>query len=440
MRSEFLATGIGYIYRVGDEEQPDLLTIEVTNVRNRAGSTYALLTTSTTLPHARVIPGTDRVLNGEVWLLSHRSRNEYADSLTRLIPAPNGAAKVDFSAVLEEMAQRVIEHQNAPVPITPLQPKPVRPSQQYLIEGILPKGKATILYGAGGVGKSILAATMAVCVQTGRRFLGLAGTQAEVLYLDWETDEEDIAARVQAVSHGMALPMPALRYSSLVRPIEEQAPSLARVVAEQGIGLVVIDSVGMAMSSARDGGDPSDTAIRFFRALRSLNAAILAIDHVSGDDMRRKGAAKPYGSVYKWNSARNAYELRERKEPDRQGSHLLLKHRKTNLGRLLPDLPLRLQWDEAAGMATFQRERFEPESVQPLPEQILDILAVAPASPRQIAEFLSSDDTLVNEIDVRRELKVLIGAGKVNAGGDGQMRTVTDKPPVAESPQLPMDE
>ena len=124
------------------------------------------------------------------------------------------------------------------------------------------------------------------------------------------------------------------------------------------------------------------------------------------------------------------------RKPDRNGSHLLLKHRKTNIGRLLADTPIRLQWDEAAGMATFARERFEPESVQPLPEQIIDILAVAPASPRQIADLLSNDDTLVNELDVRRELKGLIGAGKVNAGGDGQMRVVQERTPVSESPPL----
>jgi DNA replication protein DnaC len=116
----------------------------------------------------------------------------------------------------------------------------------YLVEHILPARKPTILYGAGGVGKSIFAASLAVAVQEGNAFLGKHVEQAEVLYLDWETDEEDIAARVMAAAYGMGLThMPSVRYSALVRPLEDRVTALARYVAEHNIGLVVIDSVGL---------------------------------------------------------------------------------------------------------------------------------------------------------------------------------------------------
>ena len=424
MKATFLPTGLGYVFKLGDEYDPELLVIEVTSIRQRAGSVYALLTTSTTIRGARRIPGTNRVLNAEVWLLSGRSRDEYAASLSRLIPAPAGAAALDFSAILEEMAQRVIEHENAPVEVVRLRPSE-KPQivTQWLVDGIVPANKATILYGAGGVGKSIFAAALGVAVQTGTPFLGQAVRQAEVLYLDWETDEEDIAARVRAAANGLGLPNGAeLRYSSLVRPIEDRVAPLARYVAEEKVGLVIIDSVGMAMSSARDGGDVSETAIKFFRALRALNSAVVAIDHVAGEDMRRnaRGASKPYGSVYKWNSARNAFELRERKAPDRFGTHLLLKHRKTNVGRFMADIPILLEWSD--DKARFSRETMAAPVVQPVVDQILEVLSVAPATPRQIADLLSDDEVAINEIDVRRELKALLGEGKVSATLDGQIR------------------
>jgi len=438
MKSTFLPTGLGYVYKVGDDFDPDLLTIEVTNLRHRAGSAYALLTTSTTIAGARRIPGTNRVLNAEVWLLSERSRSEYAASLNRLIPPPANAKRIDFQAVLEEMAQRVIETENAPIDVVRLTRDTNRAAVPFLMDGLIPAKKATILYGAGGTGKSILAATLAVCIQTETPFLGLPVRQAEVLYLDWETDEEDIAQRIDAAAKGLGLPeAPPLRYSSLVRPIEDRVAPLARYVAEEGIGFVIIDSVGMAMSAARDGGDASETAIRFFRALRALSAAVLAIDHVSGEDMRRgrSGAAKPYGSVYKWNSARNAFELRERKEPDHRGSHLTLKHRKSNLGVRMSDLNLTLQWD-AAG-AQFMPEQVAATVVMPVVDQIVDVLETGPANPRQIADLLSDDDVVYNEIDVRRELKTLLGLGKVTALGDGSIRLVQPQKDVVESPLLP---
>jgi hypothetical protein len=437
MKSTFLPTGMGYVYKVGDDFDPELLTIEVTNLRQRAGSSYALLTTSTNIASARRIPGTNRVLNAEVWLLSERSRADYAGSLARLIPAPAGAKALDFGAILEEMAQRVIEQENAPVEVTRLTKAIARQTVPFLIEDILPAKKPTILYGAGGVGKSILAATMAVCVQTGTKFLGKQVQQAEVLYLDWETDEEDIASRVEVVAAGLGLgSAPNLRYSSLVRPIEDRVSALARYVAEEHIGFVIIDSVGMAMSAARDGGDVSETAIRFFRALRALDAAVLAIDHVSGDDMRRgrAGASKPYGSVYKWNSARNAYELRERREPDAKGAHLTLKHRKSNIGSRQPDLHLAALWTEVA--VTFIPESVVPVLVMPVAEQILDVLATGPATPRQIADLLSNDDNQYHEIDVRREVKTLMGKRQVTANADGTIRLVPVDNPVVDSSQL----
>jgi len=149
----------------------------------------------------------------------------------------------------------------------------------------------------------------------------------------------------------------------------------------------------------------------------------------------RSGAAKPYGSVYKWNSARNAFELRERKEPDHRGSHLTLKHRKSNLGVRMSDLNLTLQWD-AAG-AQFMPEQVAATVVMPVVDQIVDVLETGPANPRQIADLLSDDDVVYNEIDVRRELKTLLGLGKVTALGDGSIRLVQPQKDVVESPLLP---
>jgi hypothetical protein len=305
---------------------------------------------------------------------------------------------------------------------------------------VIPAHKPTILYGAGGVGKSIFAATLAVCVATGHRFLGFRTMKTEVLYLDWETDEGDINLRVRAAAAGLGIPPPTIRYSSLVRPLEDRVAQLARYVAEVGVGLVIIDSVGMAMNAARDGADASETAIRFFRALRSLDTAVLAIDHVAGEDMRKakSGAAKPYGSVYKWNSARNAFELRERKEPDAKGSHLLLKHRKSNVGPRIMDTALLLTW--AGEVATFAVEKWNPGPVAPLDARILDMLASGPATPHQLADLLSDGDNPVYEIDVRRELKGMLGEKQVTALADGTIRALSMAADQVESTLLPTDD
>lgn len=442
MRSSFLPTGIGYVYSWGDDVDDALLTIEVSNLRSRNGSPYALLSTSTAITGARVIPGSDeRVLNGELWLLSDRDRANYANALRQRIPTPEGAATIDFDAILEEVAQRVLDNENAPVAVSSLDIQlPVPPSIPDLVEGVIPAHKPTILYGAGGVGKSILAACVAVCVASGHRFLGFRTMKTDVLYLDWETDEGDINLRVRAAAAGLGIVAPPIRYSSLVRPLEDRVAQLARFVAEEGVGLVIIDSVGMAMNAARDGGDASETAIRFFRALRSLNTAVLALDHVAGEDMRKakSGAAKPYGSVYKWNSARNAFELRERKEPDAKGSHLLLKHRKSNVGPRMGDTALLMKWE--GDKAIFETEKWNPGPAMPLDARIIEMLSTGPATPHQLADLLSDSDNPVYEIDVRRVVRTLLMDKQVTALADGTVRALSMAADPVDSTLLPADD
>jgi len=425
MDSRLTSTGLGYRYVLGDDYEPDLLTIDVTQIRMRSGSMYALLGTSTLINTARTIPNTNSVLIAECWLLSERSRKDYATALERLIPSQGGAV-IDFSAILEQLAQMVVEAENTPVEVVSLRNTVIPTSPTlFLLEGLIPAGKPTILYGAGGVGKSILAATLAVCVQTGTGFLHMAARQREVLYLDWETDEVDIAARVQAAARGLKVPMPEVRYSSLVRPIEDRINQLAAYIADNEIGLVIIDSVGMAMNSAKDGSDASEGAIRFFRALRALDCAVLAIDHVSGDDIRRRatGAAKPYGSVYKWNSARNAFELRELRSPDSRGSHLTLVHRKSNLGPYMPEQHIRLEWTNS-GAFFYPEAMAAPTTRAPLTEQILDVLATGPATANRLADLLSDEEVTYGELDIRRAAKALLGENKLSTSADGTLRIV----------------
>ncbi len=424
MRSTLLHTGMGYVYSLDDEYDGNLARIEVSQLRLLRGSLVALLSVSSTITTAKRLPGTNRVTSAEVWLLNDRSRQSFSRYLSDLIPAPDGASGLDWNAVLEDVCQQVVAAENRPLRLTRLTPD-MASSTEFLVPGLLPKGKPTILYGAGGTGKSAFAAALTICLELGKPFLGLPVIQSKVLYLDWETDEGDIAFRMNAAARGMGLTeAPPVNYVSLVRPIEDQTAQLAALVAQECVDVVIIDSVGMAMASAKDGADASDGAIRFFRALRSLKASVLAIDHISGEDVRRgnKGAPKPYGSVYKWNSARNAFEIRV--SDDTNPERLVLKHRKSNLGPKSPDAHILYQWsgDEVRFSVDAQAED-EKVMLPPLDERILDCLILGPqASPRQIVDLLVEDDETVNELLVRVVLKRLLGDGKVHVMADGSIR------------------
>jgi KaiC/GvpD/RAD55 family RecA-like ATPase len=376
------------------------------------------------------------VFSHELWLMNVRARREVAGQMERLIPAPAHIASSDWynwETVVDEVCHLVVAHENRPLEIVQIEPS-MASQTSYLLPGIIPINKPTILYGAGGTGKSIFAASLAVALETGQPFIGLKPTRkVRVLYLDWETEVGDIAHRMNVAARGMGFThTPRIRYMSLVRPIEDEIGQLATTVAENDIELVIIDSVGMAMSSSRDGADASEGAIRFFRALRQLGCSVLAIDHISGDDVRRgkAGAAKPYGSVYKWNSARNAFELRESRDADAYGTHLTLKHRKSNLGPRLADLNITLDWSDGEVRWTRDDEVIEKD---PLDEAILDALVLGPATPRQITDLLLEGGHETTETEVRIVLKSVLSAGKVTVLADGSIRLAKPAPDAVES-------
>ena len=93
------------------------------------------------------------------------------------------------------------------------------------------------------------------------------------------------------------------------------------------IGLVVVDSVGLAC-----GGEPekAESIIRYFAALRSLRIASLSVDHVA----KNGDGSTPFGSVYKINLARNVWEVRASRPDDDEKLNIGLYHRKVNQGKL----------------------------------------------------------------------------------------------------------
>ena len=65
----------------------------------------------------------------------------------------------------------------------------------WLVEGMIPRGLPTLLFGAGASGKGYLAVALAVHVAAGGAFLGRATKQGGVLYADWEADDATFRRR-----------------------------------------------------------------------------------------------------------------------------------------------------------------------------------------------------------------------------------------------------
>jgi RecA-family ATPase len=214
-----------------------------------------------------------------------------------------------------------------------------RPS---VIQGILPKGFPTSIYGEGGIAKSTIALHMCMSIASAQKqWLGYPIDQpSPCLFVDFELDREEQGTRAQRIAKGMGIEVPDdLHYlwASGFR-FSEVFPLILEAVDELGVRAVELDSLGMALE-----GDALKGAvvIEFFRdridQLKRRGVSVLIVDHQSGlrpgESYQNKAQ---YGSVYKGYLSRSRLQL-ELDERNEVGTRVIVRQNKTNFGS--PQVP-----------------------------------------------------------------------------------------------------
>jgi hypothetical protein len=168
------------------------------------------------------------------------------------------------------------------------------PPPEPLIDGILHKRTLTVLFAKPGSAKSFIAADWGLCLATGTRWFHYAVDPCKVLFVAAE-GVEGLHKRVEAWKvERRAQVIPADQWQVLPEPCNlfdpKSAGTLCDLVAAQGYGLVIIDTLarsalGADENSARDMGQVIEAAdtIR-----RSTGATVLLVHHQgrSGDNLR----------------------------------------------------------------------------------------------------------------------------------------------------------
>ena len=340
-------------YRIAfseDEGEAPYITFDVTYVDAARGwGILATVEVKSLLPSARKFDTGGTVLLERMNLMKGQERERMARRIDGLVPPPKSATHMDWEHHLEYIAVIINAELGRPILTHQLHEMELSERPKFLIEGLLARDKPNILYGPGGTGKSLLALRIGGSVTTGDDCFGFRTLDTgNVLYLDWEDDAIEMVSRLERISLGMSrvsrFPM---AYKGLAGrgPYERHHADVRLFVKSRDVKLVIVDSTAMAMHGSTSG-DGADGAIRFFQLIDQLETTVLLIDHVASDDIKsgNEGAPKPYGSVFKMNSARNVWEVRPWKRNDLTG--MTLKHRKTNVGKRYPDVELQATWTE----------------------------------------------------------------------------------------------
>ena len=193
--------------------------------------------------------------------------------------------------------------------------------------------------------------------------------------------------------------MPDVRYARCDRPLIHEIDRLCRIVQQDKLTYVVLDSVGYGTAGAPES---AEAAMDYFRAVRHLGIGCTLIAHVTKGE---SGDQRPFGSTFWHNSARCTWNLKlASTSPDGNTLHLAAFHRKSNLGRLRPPVGLKVQFEDGRVFFSTVDATTIDEVVDRLPlwQRIQAVVRTGPQTLAAIASELSYDNVQSIDRVVRR--------------------------------------
>lgn len=338
---------------------------------------------------------------GTVNLSSVRSRKEYAGYLKDLA----ATFDFDFLPLVEELSERVLaaERKGQPAIVLRDVPRPTAASTIVVDGFTLAREHPIIPFGDGGTGKSLLA----LWVETKLEALGI-----RTLYCDWELSEDEHRLRLEQLC---GPEMPEIRYARCDRPLTAEVDRLARLVRDNGIGYVVIDSIAPACDGAPEA---AEAATGFFRALRQLRVGSLCLAHTNRSETADK---KPFGSTFWHNLARMTWYVEAEQGGGPGHLTIALHNRKSNLGPLLPSIGYDLHFVD--DRITVQRVDVatvaELADKMPLWQHMVAALRGGPMTIAALAEATGGKPDTIDRT-VRRSRNLFVRTSSAN--GDGIAR------------------
>lgn len=385
-----------YTYRLG---APAFVSLEFDQVRSaRDGDLTAEVTARSTAPGmAKVIHLARCTITGT------RSRQDLAAHLQKRHPGPS----IDWPEIVEQATVKTIGAYRAGEPAILLRDAPVPIDAGYLMAPLLVARQPSIWFGDGGNGKSLLALAAALSIHGDRAdLLGIPpSSQMRVAYLDWEWDAHEHRQRMRSLLPP-GEPEPDIVYLSCYGALRDQVDRIKRVVREQEVGYLVIDSVAAAA-----GGEPesAEVALGFFTALRAIGVGSLCIAHTTKNP---EAQDRPFGSAFWHNSARSTWLVRKEQELGTNGLTVGMFNKKANSGPASNPLGFEIRFD--GGRTTISRTdvRNVPGLAETLPlkARIHHALTSGFRTVQELADDLGADQDSISKTLRRHESKAFVRA------------------------------
>lgn len=344
------------------------------------------------------------------------------------------------------------------------------PASRYALDPIIPLGETTLLGGHGGVGKSMLALTLAACVACGIRWGPFRAVQLPTVYVSLEDRPEVVRYRLRAIVETYNLPPESVIAGLRIVDGSSVDATLAVEVMDMGMrrldptpcldllrmavkdaGLIVLDNA----SDSYGGNENERREVRaFIRMLtnmaRASDAALLLLAHIDKSAAKFGANGNAYSGSTAWhNSVRSRLALRRGDDDS-----IMLEHQKAQFSKPADPVMLRvmdkgvlypLDHTAAAAVAA-ERDRDDDRAVlAALAAAVADGVLVPVACTGKNTSFRALQSARVlsaeladdrNRGRVAAALRRLEHVGKIASVGvrrDGKPRSVytpADSPPM----------
>lgn len=256
---------------------------------------------------------------------------------------------VDWLTVIEKLANDVQQHARTGEEAIEILPDANTPPPERILYPVLFKGVSNLIWGDKGVNKSTLAYYIAICVALpwDDNPLGFRTIDKplKTLILDYENPEYVFRHYMACLlrGHPDLAHVPGIFYRHCNIPIADDIEAIANQVDMCQARLLIIDSLGAAAGSEREGLNSAEAARRFNSGLDQIPVTKLIIGQTS---KLQDGTKTLFGSTFFRYFARNLFELVKASESieDNVG-HLALFHRDANYSKKARPLGIHVTYE-----------------------------------------------------------------------------------------------
>ena len=313
---------------------------------------------------------------------------------------------LDWDAIIEATSVKVMEKRRLGTPPIVLRDYSDDGEPQYAIHPIIVMDEWNLLIGDGEATKSLLLLACGMSLNANEELVpGLKPLKRlRTLVCDWETNERTYYRRLKRLAEGIGLiEVPDIMYRRCSGPLHEEKFEIKRIIIEEGIDLLIGDSLSYAA-----GGDLKEqtSADMFTRSLRWLNITSIWSAHVTKDKDRAKDG-KAFGSNFWHAGPRNVFEIIKHQETGKSYVDVALFHRKSNDDAKVPPFGYRLNFGPT-------QTWYEPIDVTDVPElaqngtlldQIKAILKNGAKPVKELSEKTGKSESLIRKtLNVNKDI------------------------------------